>query len=88
MKQERERVNERVTAEKLRIHQMGQHGIVCHMQELLQSWIQDSWEANPTFEPERERERLNPLMTRSLFTIEEDCDSPQTAHLAVTTKQA
>lgn len=35
-----------------------------------------------------ERERLNRLMTRSLFTIEEDCDRPQTAHLAFTTKQA
>lgn len=33
------------------------------------------------------RERLNRLMTRSLFTIEEDCDCPQTAHLAFTTKQ-
>ncbi len=51
--------------------------------ELLQSWFQDSWEVNPT-----SRERLNPLMTRSLFTIEEDRDRPQTAHLAVTTEQA
>lgn len=90
MKQERERVSKRATAEELRCHQTGQHGIVCHMQESY--YRADFRTAGRPIRPlslnDRERERLNRLMTRSLFTIEEDCDRPQTAHLAFTTKQA
>ncbi len=83
MKLERENVNEPRRSDAIRCVRMGLCAICRRViTELI------SGQLGGQSDLERERERLNPLMTRSLFTIEEDRDSPQTAHLAVTTKQA